>query len=80
VRQPLQEARELMESAYGLRVEVLRELLNLCISVKTVRLCLQLGREYSLPWIKKLDPAELPTESSRLWGSRSGEGLLVLKP
>jgi hypothetical protein len=80
VRQPLQEARELMESAYGLRVEVLRELLNHCTSVKTVRLCLQLGREYSLPWLKKLDPAKLPTGSSRPWVSRSGEGLLVLKP
>lgn len=80
VRQPLQEARELVESAYSLRVDVLRELLQRCTSVKTVRLCLQLGREASLPWAAKLDPATLPTGSDRPWVSRSADGLLVLKP
>jgi hypothetical protein len=80
VRQPLQEARELMESAYNLRADVLSELLKCCTNVKTVRLCLQLGRESSLPWVKKLNPAELPTGSKRPWVSRSADGLLVLKP
>ena len=80
VRQPLQEARELVESAYSLRAEVLRELLQHCTSVKTVRLCLQLGREGSLPWYAKLDPATLPRGSDRPWVSRSADGLLVLKP
>jgi hypothetical protein len=80
VRQPLQEARELTESTYGLRADVLRELLQRCTSVKTVRLCLQLGRELSLPWAAKLDPATLPTGSDRPWVSRSDDGLLVLKP
>lgn len=80
VRQPLQEARELLESAYSLRADVLRELLQNCTSVKTVRLCLQLGREASLPWAAKLDPATLPTGSDRPWVSRSADGLLVLKP
>jgi len=80
VRQPLQEARELVESAYSLRADVLRELLQRCMSVKTVRLCLQLGREASLPWAAKLDPASLPTGSERPWVSRSADGLLVLKP
>ncbi|GAB2507400.1 type IV toxin-antitoxin system AbiEi family antitoxin domain-containing protein [Pseudoxanthomonas sangjuensis] len=79
VRQPLQEARELVESTYSLRADVLRELLQRCTSVKTVRLCLQLGREASLPWVAKLDPATLPTGSDRPWVSRSAEGLLVLK-
>ena len=79
VRQPLQEARELVESAYSLRVDVLRELLQRCTSVITVRLCLQLGREASLPWAAKLDPATLPTGSDRPWVSRSADGLLVLK-
>jgi len=59
---------------------VLRELLQRCTSVKTVRLCLQLGRENSLPWAAKLDPAKLPTGSDRPWVSRSADGLLVLKP
>jgi len=80
VRQPLHEARELMESAYNLRADVLRELLKCCTNVKTVRLCLQLGRESSLPWAQKLDPAELPTGSARPWVARSADGLLVLKP
>lgn len=80
VRQPLQEARELTESTYSLRADVLRELLQHCTSVKTVRLCLLLGRELSLPWAAKLDPAQLPTGSDRSWVSRSADGLLVLKP
>lgn len=79
VRQSLQEARELVESAYSLRADVLQELLQHCTSVKTVRLCLQLGREGSLPWAVKLDPAKLPTGSDRPWVSRLADGLLVLK-
>jgi hypothetical protein len=79
VRQSLQEARELVEGAYSLRADVLRELLQRCTSVKTVRLCLQLGREASLPWAAKLDPSTLPTGSDRPWVSRSADGLLVLK-
>ncbi len=80
VRQPLQEARELVESTYSLRAAVLRDLLKRCTSVKTVRLCLQLGRELSQPWVGKLDPSQLPMGSGRPWVSRSAEGLLVLKP
>jgi hypothetical protein len=80
VRQPLKEARELAESTYSMRADVLRELLQHCTSVKTVRLCLQLGKESSLPWAAKLDPTKLPTGSDRPWVSRSSDGLLVLKP
>lgn len=79
VRQPLQEARELVESSYSLRADVLRELLQRCTSVKTVRLCLQLGNAASLPWAARLDAATLPTGSNRPWVSRSADGLLVLK-
>lgn len=80
VRQPLQEARELMEGTYTLRSDVLRELLKSCSSIKTVRLCLQLGKELSLPWAAKLDAKKLPTGSKHAWVSRSKDGLLVLKP
>jgi hypothetical protein len=80
VRQPLQEARELVESSYSLRADILRDLLERCVSVKTVRLCLQLGQEFSQPWAGKLDPAQLPKGSDRPWVSRSADGLLVLKP
>lgn len=79
IRQSLQEARELVESSYTLRANVLRDLLQRCTSVKTVRLCLQLGREASLPWVARLDPATLPTGSDRPWVSRSADGLLILK-
>jgi Transcriptional regulator, AbiEi antitoxin, Type IV TA system/Transcriptional regulator, AbiEi antitoxin N-terminal domain len=80
VRQPLQEARELVESTYSLRADMIRDLLKRCTSIKTVRLCLQLGREQSLPWAKKLNPSQLPKGSDQPWVSRSDDGLLVLKP
>jgi len=80
VRQPLKEVKQLGESTYGLRADVLQQLLGRCTSVKTVRLCLQLGRELSLPWAAKLDRTQLPTGSKRSWVSRSADGLLVLKP
>ncbi|WP_024939207.1 type IV toxin-antitoxin system AbiEi family antitoxin [Xanthomonas arboricola] len=80
VRQSLQEARELVEGASNLRVNVLRDLLQHCTSVKTVRLCLQLGSECSVPWVARLDPATLPTGSDRPWVSKSTDGLLILKP
>jgi hypothetical protein len=79
-RQPLGEVRELAESTYNLRAEVLQDLLQRCTSVKTVRLCLQLGRELNLPWAKKLDPSQLPTGGDKPWVSRSADGLLILKP
>ena len=80
VRQSLEEARELVESSYSLRANVLGELLKVCTSVKTVRLCLQLGRELAQPWASKLNPSQLPKGSDRPWVSRSDDGLLVLKP
>lgn len=79
VRQSLQEARELTQSAHTLRSDVLQKLLRTCTSIKTVRLCLQFGKEFALPWAAKLDPAELPLGSARPWVSRSPEGLLVIK-
>jgi len=79
LRQPLQEAREITGSTHHLRSRVLRQLLEQCTSVKTVRLCLQLGRELQLPWEKKLDADSLPAGSQSPWVSRSRDGLLVLK-
>ena len=79
VRQPLQEARDLLEGTPSLRAAALQELLARCKQVKTVRLCLTLGREMGLPWAAKLDPKGLPTGSRKRWVGRSKEGLLVLK-
>ncbi|MEI6670200.1 MAG: type IV toxin-antitoxin system AbiEi family antitoxin domain-containing protein [Acidobacteriota bacterium] len=78
-RQPLQEARDLLEAAPSLRAAVLQELLAQCRQVKTVRLCLTLGREMGLPWFAKLNPKRLPTGSQQRWVGHSKEGLLVLK-
>jgi hypothetical protein len=79
VRQPVQEARDLLEGTPSLRASVLQELLARCRQVKTVRLCLTLGRELGLPWVSKLASERLPTGSQRRWVGRSKEGLLVLK-
>ena len=79
VRQPLQEARDLLEGTPSLRAAVLQELLERCKQVKTIRLCLTLGRELNLPWAAKLDPKRLRTGSDQRWVGRSKEGLLVLK-
>ena len=79
LRQPLQEAREIARSTHHLRSRVLRQLLEHCTSVKTVRLCLQMGQELQLPWAKKLDAETLPAGSKSPWVSQSRDGLLVLK-
>jgi len=79
-RQPLQEARELLESTYTFRTSVLQALLERCTSVKTVRLCLALGQELNVPWARDLDASKLPKGSQQRWVQRSPEGLLVLKP
>ena len=79
VRQPLQEARDLAQSTHTLRADVLQQLLRSCTSIKTVRLCLQLGNELGLAWVKKLVTDELPLGSARPWVSRSTSGLLILK-
>ena len=79
VRQPLEEARNLLQGTPSLRSAVLQELLSRCKQVKAVRLCLTLGRELNLPWAVKLDSTRLPTGSDRRWVGRSKEGLLVLK-
>jgi hypothetical protein len=71
VRQPLQEARKIMEGTCNLRADILDKLLSHRTSVKTVRLCLQLGRELKLNWFSKLDATKLPTGSDRPWVSKS---------
>ena len=78
VRQPLQEARDILESVPFLRAGVMQELLSQCRQVKTVRLCLKLGREFGHPWANKLDDTQLPTGSAHRWVGKTREGLLVL--
>ena len=75
---PLDDARSLVEAATSLRAAVLQELLSHCKQVKTVRLCLTLGRDLGLRWASKLDPTHLPAGSATRWVGRTKEGLLVL--
>lgn len=75
-RLSLQEARELVESSYSLRANVLRDLLKRCTSVKAVCLCCKLSQ----PRTGELDPAQLPKGSDRPWVSHPADGLLVLWP
>ena len=80
LRQPLPDAREITEGTRHLRSRVLRQLLERCTSVKTVRLCLQLGRELALPWAKELElPTPCEPEARLLGWPDQREGLLVLK-
>lgn len=78
-RQSLAEARAIMEGAYGLREEVLLNLLGHCTSVKTVRLCLLLSRELGLPFADALFATDLPTKGKGAWVSKTPEGWLILK-
>lgn len=77
VRQPFEEARDLLEGAPHLRVSVLQELLEQCRQVKTVRLCLAIGSELGLPWASKLDTKSLPKGRGR-WVGKTKEGFLIL--
>ena len=77
VRQPLQEARDILEGAPHLRASVLQELLERCRQVKTVRLCLTIGRDLGLPWAGRLDTEELPKGRGR-WVGQTKEGFLIL--
>lgn len=78
-RQSLAEARAIMEGAYGLREDVLLNLLAQCTSVKTVRLCLLLSRELGLPFADALFSTDLPTRGKGAWVSKTLEGWLVLR-
>lgn len=78
VRHAVQDARELAESMYTLRAFVLNALLTRCTSVKTVRLCLQLGNHVFAPWMAKLKVNTLPTGSDAPWVAQTADGLLVL--
>lgn len=68
-----------MEGAYGLREEILLNLLGKCTSVKTVRLCLLLSQELNLPFADALLSANLTSKGKGAWVSRIPEGWLVLK-
>jgi len=78
VRQPLQEARELVESTYSLRADVLRELLKRCTSEDCAPV--PAARPRTLPALgRQARSVSIAQGHDRPWVSRSGDGLLVLK-
>jgi hypothetical protein len=78
-RQTLDDVRLLARGVDTLRGDVLADLLKKCKNVKTVRLCLLLGSEFSHPWFAELDAKTLPRGSATTWVARSAMGTLVLK-
>lgn len=78
--QGLEEALQLMEGLVSLRTEPLRELLNRCVSVKTVRLFLQFARQLDLPVLKELPTDGFRTGSKSRYVRKLPHGTLVLKP
>ncbi|HET9865327.1 MAG TPA: type IV toxin-antitoxin system AbiEi family antitoxin domain-containing protein [Steroidobacteraceae bacterium] len=79
VRQSLEDVRLLARGLDTLRSDVLGDLLKKCTNVKTVRLCLTFGKEFSHPWYSKLNLKTLPRGSASTWVARSSTGTLVLK-
>lgn len=78
--QGLDEAKQLMEGLVSLRAEPLRELLNRCVSVKTVRLFLQFARQLDMPVLKELPADGFRTGSKSRYVRKLPHGTLVLKP
>lgn len=83
VRQSIEEARHIMESARSLRPEVLRKLLQECVRVKVVRLCTQWAEELKLPWSSdaRKAGAQSGAAGQGRWTARMKDGTtLILKP
>jgi hypothetical protein len=81
VHQGIEEARNIMEGARGLRPEVLSTLLKNCRRIKVVRLCLQWADELNLPWAGAAKAAVGNRLGKSRWSARLKDGTtLVLKP
>ena len=77
----IEEARNIMEGARGLRPEVLATLLKKCRRVKVVRLCLQWAEELNLPWAGAAKAAVGKRPGKSRWTAKLKDGTtLVLKP
>ena len=80
VNQGLEEARNIMEGARSVRLDVLGTLLEHCPRVKAVRLCLNLAEELNLSWAAEARKLAGPRGHGR-WVSKLPDGTtLILKP
>ncbi len=78
--QSLEEARNLVEGVRSVRLDVLGVLLQHCLRVKVVRLCLNLADELNLPWATEARSLAGPRGRGR-WVGRMPDGTtLILKP
>ncbi len=81
VREGIEEARNIMESARSLRPDVLATLLKNCRRVKVVRLCVNWAQEMNLPWAAAARQAAIGQSGHGRWTGRLKDGtILVLKP
>lgn len=81
VHQGIEEARNIMEMASALRVEVLRSLLECCRQIKAIRLCVSWSKELGLPWADEVAESSAARIGNSRWVGKTKEGrTLILKP
>ena len=81
VHQGIEEARNIMEMASALRMEVLRPLLDCCRQIKAIRLCVSWSKELGLPWAEEVAKISAPRIGNSRWVGKTKEGrTLILKP
>ncbi len=81
VHQWIEEARNIMEMASSLRMEVLRPLLDCCRQIKAIRLCVSWSKELGLPWAEEVAKSFAARIGNSRWVGKTKEGrTLILKP
>lgn len=81
VHQGIEEARNIMEMASSLRMEVLRPLLDCCRQIKAIRLCVSWSKELGLPWAEEVAKSSAARIGNSRWVGKTKEGrTLILKP
>lgn len=79
MRQGVEEARHIMEGVRSLRPEVLGPLLQCCLRIKVVRLCVQWAEELNLDWA--MTARGVGKRGKGRWSTRLKDGTtLTLKP
>jgi len=81
VKQEIEEARNIMELASSLRMEILRPLLQNCRQVKTLRLCVSWAQELDLPWAEQAAKMVVKRIGTSRWVKKLKNGRsLILNP
>jgi|ERR1041384_3976142 hypothetical protein len=81
VHQGIEEARNIMEGARSLRIDILAILLKNCLRVKVRLLCLRWAEELNLPWAADARKAVGNLQGQSRWTARLKDGtVLNIKP